>query len=183
MDGDHWRWWATVRRVTTIRIGRPPSVPPLRKRREGIYAVIAAVVLLLAAAGGVAGALLNQRNHRAAAPAPTTERPPGSAISELETCLAMLPLLKQSANEMTAFRGEPMRSASDMAATASALRDLESSAPEAWRVDIAVQYGTLQKIVDAHGDPTAIYQLNLDLSGWGDSGQRLAHGCLPYAVS
>lgn len=169
----------------TIRIGSPPTAPPARPDRTGLYAVLAGVVLLLAATGAVLGVVLGNRSQQAS-PQPSTsatERAPGSAIDELATCVAMIPLLRQSADEMNAFHGEPTRSASDMATTAAALRELEPNAPEAWRPDIAAQYSTLQKIVDAKGDPATLYQADLNLTEWADAGQRLAHGCLPYSVS
>lgn len=97
--------------------------------------------------------------------------------------MALVPLLQQSANEMTALYGDPARSTADMASTAAALREVESKAPDSWRADIAIQHTTLQKAVDAKGDLAAIYQISRQSGEWSDAGIRLAEGCRPYATS
>ncbi|WP_427422656.1 hypothetical protein [Lysinibacillus fusiformis] len=169
----------------TVRIGRPPTAPTPQRDRTGLHVVLAGVLLLLASVGAVLGVVLGNRHPQAAQQpsASPTERAPGSAISELATCVAMIPLLQQAIDEMGAFKEDPLRSPADMAATAKTLRDLEAGAPETWRTDMAIMYSELQKIVDADRDPAKLYQLNLDTDTWADSGQRLVHGCLPYAVS
>lgn len=178
-----WRYGAAM--TETIRIGRPPSGPQKPVGRQGLYAVLAGVLLLLAAVGAVLGAVLGGQRREATPPpaASPTERAPGSAINELATCVAMIPLLQQAIDEMGEFKSDPLRTPADMASTAVALRKLEAGAPEAWRVDIATIYSDLQKVVDADRDPAKLYHLNLDTTAWADAGQRLAHGCLPYAVS
>jgi hypothetical protein len=170
----------SVRGVTEIRIGSPPPSP--RRGRWPAYTAAGAIGLTLISGAAVAGIGV-ARHDRAATPLAlsqsSSERPPGSGISELETCYALIPLLSAGAAELTAVLGDPQTTPPELTSTIAGLRTLQATAPQGWRADIGIQADSLQQLYDAHSDHAKIAAI--DSAAYGDSGVRLAHGCLPYA--
>lgn len=133
------------------------------------------------AAGATVAGIAVARHDRQAAVVVSPSPSPVVLLDEETACRRMIPLLTESAAEMNGILANPGGPTAPIAATTEGLRTLEPMAPEAWRDDIATQHRSLQQLVDAHGDHGKIAAINFD--AFADSGQRLAHGCLPYVVS